>query len=162
MTLQLVTATDAQTALLQVQNDIVDVLAKLNARTQDSSSFLGWAYTDDLTGSSLALINQLQTYANQIDAEVATMRPLDELTPQIIAQLKELQKEVIDDRASVNDVISDVDWTFGGIFDDATTQIENWGSQAVSAVSGSLGINWTYVAIALGAIVIFLIWRKVT
>lgn len=153
--MQLVTVTDAHTALAQLTSDIADTIASVSGAVSSSSFSLPG--TSDLANTSISLMQQLSNRADQIDVELTPYKPLDELTAPQIAELQQLQQQVISDRALVGSSISSVDWTFGGIFNDVVTTAENYASQAASG----LGINWTYVAIGLGAIVLFFIYMKV-
>jgi len=157
--MQLVTVTDAQTALAQLASDLADTQAYITQ--QVSSGSFALPGTSELASTATSLVTQLENRLDKIDAEMQTGKPLDELTAPQIAELRELQQEVISDRELIGTTISSVDWNFNGIFNDAATMVENVASQAVTGVSSAFGINWTAVAIVLGAVVLFIIYVKV-
>lgn len=159
--MQISTVGDALGALAQLDNDIANVMQNVVNAQASSNWFVAQINgSDAVAASSISILQGLLDYSNRINSEIQGL-PIDTpLTNQQIAQLSELQKEVIADRSEVNNDISSVNWTLGGVFADATTQIENWGTAAVTDVSSSLGINWTLVALGIGALVVFLVWMR--
>lgn len=158
--MEIVTATDAQTALYVLANDLADTQAYITRSVQSSSFSLPG--TSETAEAATSLVTQLENELQSIQVAIQPLAPLDHLPNDILARLKELQQEVISDRALIGTTISDVDWTFGGILADSATVIQNLASQAVSGVSSAFGINWTLVAIVLGAIVVFIVYMKVS
>ncbi len=156
------TVGDAVDALGVVLNDLQSTKNNVDAAANSSWWSMMIPGNGDLATQSYSLITQMTDYAGRILSEINGLDPSTPLTTQQIAQMKELQQEVIDGRKLIGQSISAVNWTFGGIFADATTIIENTASQAVAGVSSTLGINWTAVMLVLGGVVIFLIWYKVT
>jgi uncharacterized membrane protein YcjF (UPF0283 family) len=157
--MQLATQGDALQALNGLFTDIANTEQQvINTNSSWFSTLIG---SSQVSVQSTSLLTQLTNYGTEILNELTAADPSTPLTAQQQSQLQELQKEVIDDRALIGLQISAVDWTFGAIWSDGVTLAENAASQAVTTVSSAFGINWTYVAIAIGAIVLFLVWRKV-
>lgn len=158
------TNSDARAALLQLANDITNAETTQVPQIGVGQGVFGY-FGINQPGSSetqqaaLSLLDQL---ANTV---MSTYSQLDDsatpLTVQQTAQMQLIQKQVIDARGEVGFAISAVDWSLGGVFSDAVVNAENLASQAITGVSKALGINWTFVAIALGAVVLFVVWRKV-
>jgi uncharacterized membrane protein YcjF (UPF0283 family) len=156
---QLATQGDALQALNGLFTDIANTEQQvINTNSSWFSTLIG---SSQVSVQATSLLTQLTNYGTEILNELTAADPSTPLTAQQQSQLQELQKEVIDDRTLIGLQISAVDWTFGAIWSDGVTIAENAASQAVTAVSGALGINWTYVAIAVGVVVLFLVWRKV-
>jgi hypothetical protein len=158
------TNADARAALLQLASDITNTETTQVPQIGLGTGVLGYLGinqpgSSETQAAALSLLDQLantvmSTYGQLDDSETP-------LTTQQIAQMQLIQKQVIDARGEIGLAISDVDWSLGGIFDDAIVNAENYATQAISAVSKAVGINWTFVAIGVGAILIFVAWRKV-
>jgi hypothetical protein len=171
------TVGDANSALMQLYDDLTTSMQEVQAANTTTSSFFSqigggidqfFGGTGDGGNTTLAassLLAQLSSTAATIQGEISGLDPATPLTTQQIAQLSELQKDVIDDRKLVGKEISSVNWSFGGIFSDAASILENTASQAITGVSSAFGINWTLVVIAalvVGAVYLGLWKRLVT
>lgn len=173
--MQIATVGDANTALLQLYDDLESTQQQINSVNTSTSSYLqqiggsidklfgGTGDGGNTTVAATSLVTQLLNTTASIQGEIAGQDPGTALTAQELAQLSELQKDVIADRKLIGLNISNVDWSLGGIFSDAVTIVENTASQAVTGLSQSLGINWTLIAIALiiVAAVYLGLWNKV-
>lgn len=153
--MQIATVGDAMSALQQVNADLITTTNNISAAS--SSSYFSWLIpgNSELATTAYSVVSELNNFVGRILSELNGIDYSTPLTAQQTAEMKELQTEVISDRKEIQQSISAVDWTFGGIFDDAATIIENTASQAVTGVSSALGINWTAIAI-VGAVILAL------
>lgn len=159
----LTTQGDARAALSQLVADIDATTAQVQAKSSSSNFFTGFFGGDDVAQAAASILLQLQDSAARAAADLSG-GDTDPMTDEQQARLKELQSEVISDRKLVGEAISSVDWTYGDLVADVATTTENIASQAVSAVSSGLGINWTYVelgAAALALVLAYALYRRV-
>ena len=157
--MQLATQGDALQALNGLFTDIANTeQSVMNANSSWFSTLIG---SSQVTTEATSLLTQLTNYGNEILNEMTDPDPTTPLTAVQMSQLQELQKEVISDRTQIGVQISAVDWTFGAIWSDGVTIAENAASQAITAVSSAVGINWTYVAIVIAIIGIFIFRKEV-
>jgi hypothetical protein len=157
--------------LIQTQADALAALGQAQTDLQNTQSQLQLAYTNSqglfskLSGSAISattnsdaqqLISDLEDFLTSILNSLGGNDSDPLAQPQIDA-MQSLQSQIIGARSTVNQVISQVDWSFGDYVGDFATTAVNTASQAVGAISKGLGINWTYVewGLAAGGLILF-------
>lgn len=107
-------------------------------------------------------LDQLASYVQRLVGNFDT--PTATLTAQQVAQMKLIQSQVVDARASVQSLISEMDWTFGDLVADSLTAARNLADKAVQGGANLLGLSWTQVQIILGVAagaVVYGVYRRV-
>jgi hypothetical protein len=155
------TQADALAALGQAQTDLQNTQSQLQVAYTNSQGFFanlsGTAISSTTNSDAQGLISDLEDLLTTILNSLGGNDSDPLLQPQIDA-MKSLQTQIINARSIVNQVISNVDWTFGDYLGDLGTTAVNTASQAVGAISKGLGINWTYVkwGLAIGGVILFI------
>ncbi len=161
------TQADALAALQQAQTDLQNTQSQLQVAYTNSQGFFaklsGTAISDATNSDAQGLISDLEDLLTTILNSLGGNDSDPLLQPQVDA-MKSLQSQIINARSIVNQVISNVDWTFGDYVSDLGTTAVNTASQVVGAISKGLGINWTYVKIGggvLGVVLVYALYRRV-
>lgn len=148
--MQIQTAGDAMNALDQLDTD----LTNLGNSIPPGKTLLG---TTDLADSAHSLVTQLQNRLDSVQLDVAFLDPSTQLNAQQLAEIQQLQQQVISDRALIGSTISSVDWTYGNFLDDTVSSVENEASQLVTAVTPS----WpTWILIGAGIAIVVVLYRS--
>jgi hypothetical protein len=161
--MQIATVADALTALDELTGDIADTAASVSATLAGSNTITGLAGGNLVASQAASNLQQLSNRAAQIAAGLIAASPDDPLTDLQLAQMQQLQEQVIGTRKLIGQAISSVDWTFGDLATDSVNTAVNLGSQAVAAVASATGLDWTWVKIGLavgaGAALFYAGWR---
>jgi len=162
------TQDDATTALTQLAFDIT--AAKTTQVPQigvADGGIFGWLGINspgsaETREAADSLLDQLAGY---VQDEVASFDdPAATLTAQQVAKMKLIRSQVIDARATVQSIISDLDWSFGQLLGDSLAAARNIADQAVQGGAKFLGLSWTQVQILLGitaGVVVYGVYRRV-
>jgi hypothetical protein len=161
------TNSDAQTALLALANDITATETTQVPQIGTTTGLFGWLgiTSPGSAGVQQAANDSLNDLANRVQNLYSSFDSSDTpLTAQQVAQMKLIQQQVIDERAEVQSIISDLDWTFGEFLVDTLTAAKNLSDQVVNKVATGLGLNWTVVKIGGGILAVILgyaVYRRV-
>jgi hypothetical protein len=153
------TNSDAQTALLALANDITATETTQVPQIGTTSGIFGWLgiTSPGSAGVQQAANDLLNDLATRVQNLYSSFDGSDTpLTAQQVAQMKLVQQQVIDERAEVQSIISDLDWTFGQFVSDTLTAAKNLSDQVVNKVATGLGLNWTVVKIGGGILAVIL------
>ncbi len=151
------TQADARAALQELANDITHTkttqVPQIGVSDGGLFGFLGLNSpgSSDVRDSANTLLDQLAGYVLDLYSVLADTDAA--LTEQQIAKMKLTRSQVVDARAEVQSIISDLDWSFGEILYDGVTIAANFADKAVQAGANALGLNWTVVKIG-GAVLL--------
>jgi hypothetical protein len=162
------TTGDAQAALLSLANDITNTettqVPQIGVADGGIFGFLGINSpgSGNVQEAAISLLNQLAGYVqDEYGALAGEDRPL---TAQEVAKMKLIRDQVVDARATVQSVISDLDWSFGQLVSDAVIAAGELADKTVQAVAKATGLNWTLVKIGGGVLALVLgyaLYRRV-
>lgn len=170
--MQLVTENDGIQALAQLSSDLSDTANQLSAAANGLAAKQSSTYspfgsalnggTADVISSAAATIQSLVvTESGLMTTLLMDGDPTTPLTAQQMSALQALQQAVIDSRSSVGSIVSNVDWTYGNLFDDTITSIENDASQAYQNAKKALTPSWsTWLLVGVGIAIVVVLYRS--
>jgi len=159
---------DAQTALQSLANDITNTLTTQVPQigVADGGLF-GWLGINapgsaETRAAADSLLNQLAGYV--MDFYATLDDPAAPLTSQQVAKMKLIRSQVVDARATVQSVISELNWSFGDLVLDSLAAARELADKAVQGGVNLLGLKWWQVEVLGGvvaAVVVYGVYRRV-